>query len=129
MLEFHKRSMILIRIQTIEINFTQTNWDYMLDTATAGYESDIMANWVKINGVQYDSVGVRYKGNSTYNANQVKNPFHITLDAFKNQDYQGYTDIKLSNVAKDPSFVREVFLTKYYENTCMHLYQIMQMFM
>lgn len=99
-------------IQTIEINFTQTNWDYMLDTATAGYESDIMANWVKINGVQYDSVGVRYKGNSTYNANQVKNPFHITLDAFKNQDYQGYTDIKLSNVAKDPSFVREVLSYK-----------------
>jgi hypothetical protein len=95
-------------IQTIEINFTQSNWDYMLDTATAGYESDIMAQWVKINGVQFDSVGVRYKGNSTYNANQVKNPFHITLDAFKNQDYQGYTDIKLSNVAKDPSFVREV---------------------
>jgi len=99
-------------IQTIEINFTQTNWDYMLDTATAGYESDIMANWVKINGVQFDSVGVRYKGNSTYNANQVKNPFHITLDAFKNQDYQGYTDIKLSNVAKDPSFVREVLSYK-----------------
>jgi hypothetical protein len=99
-------------IQVIEINFTQANWDYMLDTATAGYESDIMANWVKINGVQYDSVGVRYKGNSTYNANQVKNPFHITLDAFKNQDYQGYTDIKLSNVAKDPSFVREVLSYK-----------------
>jgi len=99
-------------IQSIEINFTQTNWDYMLDTATAGYESDIMANWVKINGVQFDSVGVRYKGNSTYNANQVKNPFHITLDAFKNQDYQGYTDIKLSNVAKDPSFVREVLSYK-----------------
>ncbi|MDF2436871.1 MAG: C-terminal target protein [Bacteroidota bacterium] len=95
-------------IQTIEINFTQTNWDYMLDTATSGSESYIMANWVKINGVQFDSAGVKYKGNSSYNANQVKNPFHIALDAFKDQDYQGYTDVKLSNVAKDPSFVREV---------------------
>ncbi|MCW3070544.1 MAG: C-terminal target protein [Bacteroidetes bacterium] len=95
-------------IQTIEINFTQTNWDYMLDTATAGSEGYIMANWVKINGVQFDSAGVKYKGNSSYSATQVKNPFHISLDAFKNQDYQGYTDVKLSNVAKDPSFVREV---------------------
>lgn len=95
-------------IQTIELNFTQSNWDYMLDTATAGSESYIMANWVKINGVQFDSAGVKYKGNSSYNASQVKNPFHISLDAFKNQDYQGYTDVKLSNVAKDPSFVREV---------------------
>jgi hypothetical protein len=95
-------------IQTIEISFTQTNWDYLLDTATAGFETDLMAQWVKINGIQYDSVGVRYKGNSTYSAAQVKNPFHITLDEFKDQDYEGYTDIKLSNVAKDPSFVREV---------------------
>jgi len=95
-------------IQTIEINFTQTNWDYMLDTATAGSEGYIMANWVKINGVQFDSAGVKYKGNSSYSATQVKNPFHISLDAFKEQDYQGYTDVKLSNVAKDPSFVREV---------------------
>jgi hypothetical protein len=95
-------------IQTIEISFTQTNWDYMLDTSASGTESYIMAQWVKINGIQFDSAGVKYKGNSSYSAAQVKNPFHIELDAFKEQDYQGYTDIKLSNVAKDPSFVREV---------------------
>lgn len=67
-----------------------------------------MAQSVTINGVKYDNVGVKYKGNSTYNANQVKNPFHIELDTYKEQDYQGYTDIKLSNSAKDPSFLREV---------------------
>lgn len=95
-------------IQKIEIIFNQNNWDYMLDTATVGADTYIMAKSVTINGEVFDSVGVKYKGNSTYNANQVKNPFHIELDAFKSQDYQGYTDIKLSNVAKDPSFVREV---------------------
>lgn len=99
-------------LQKIEINFIQSNWDYQLDTATAGSEGFIMANWVKINGVQFDSVGVKYKGNSSYKANQVKNPFHIELDAFKNQDYQGYTDIKLSNCFKDPSMIREVFSYK-----------------
>lgn len=95
-------------IQTIEINFTQTNWDYLLDTAKAGFETNLMAQWVKINGVQFDSVGVRYKGNSTYNPSQVKNPFHIELNEHINQNYQGYTDIKLSNIGKDPSMVREV---------------------
>jgi hypothetical protein len=95
-------------IQTIEISFTQSNWDYLLDTAAAGSESYMMSAWVKINGIQYDSAGVKYKGNSTYNASQVKNPFHIALDKFKDQDHEGYTDIKLSNAAKDPSFLREV---------------------
>ena len=95
-------------IQKIEILFTQANWDYILDTAKAGSDSYTMAQWVKINGVQFDSAGVKYKGNSSYNPNNVKNPLHIELDHFKSQDYQGYKDIKLSNGFKDPSFVREV---------------------
>lgn len=102
----------LSTIQSIDITFSQTNWDYMLDTAAAGSEGYIMAQSVTINGVVYDSVGVKYKGNSSYNPSQVKNPFHIALDAYKNQDYQGYTDIKLSNVSKDPSFVHEVLSYK-----------------
>ena len=98
----------LSTIQTIQITFAQSNWDQILDAEYAGAGGYIMAQSVVINGVEFDSVGVKYKGNSTYSANQVKNPFHIELDAYKNQDYQGYTDIKLSNVSKDPSFVREV---------------------
>ena len=94
-------------IQTIALTFKQSNWDYMLDTAKAGSDGYIMGS-VTINGTAYDSVGVKYKGNSTYNPNSLKNPFHIELDTFKEQDYQGYTDLKLSNAAKDPSFVREV---------------------
>jgi hypothetical protein len=95
-------------IQTIEISFLQSNWDALLDAEKAGDENYIMAQSVTINGIVFDSVGVKYKGNSTYNSNYVKNPFHIELDTYKEHDYQGYKDIKLSNVANDPSFVREV---------------------
>lgn len=95
-------------VQTIEITFAESNWDQLLDAQAAGNGDYIMAQLVVINGVSFDSVGVKYKGNSTYNANQVKNPFHIEMDTYKNHNYQGYTDIKLSNVAKDPSFLREV---------------------
>jgi hypothetical protein len=99
-------------IQTIEITFSQSNWDQLLDAQKAGAGDYIMAQRVSINGVVLDSVGVKYKGNSTYNANQVKNPFHIELNTYKDQSYLGYNDIKLSNVANDPSFVREVLSYK-----------------
>jgi len=95
-------------IQTIEITFAESNWDQLLDNEKAGDENYILAQSVAINGIVYDSVGVKYKGNSTYQSNQVKNPFHIELDTYKEHDHQGYKDIKLSNVAKDPSFLREV---------------------
>jgi len=103
-------------IQLIEITFSQSNWDYMMDTAKAGAEGYIMASKIKINGVEYDSVGVKYKGNSTYRVNQVKNPLHIELDTYKDQEHDGFTDIKLSNVFNDPSFLREVLSYKIARN-------------
>ncbi|PHI20869.1 hypothetical protein CEQ90_05755 [Lewinellaceae bacterium SD302] len=98
----------LTTIQTIEISFAESNWDALLDAAYSQTGDYILAQSVTINGVVFDSVGVKYKGNSTYQSNQTKNPFHIELDTYRDQEYEGYTDIKLSNVAKDPSFLREV---------------------
>ncbi len=95
-------------IQQIELFFTQPDWDYELDTAKIGADSYIMASLVIVNGVSFDSVGVKYKGNSSYNASSVKNPLHISLNEFKGQSYQGFKDIKLSNCYVDPSMIREV---------------------
>jgi hypothetical protein len=98
-------------IQTIEITFAASNWDALLDAAEAS-DAYIEAQSVKINGVTYNTVGVKYKGNSSYNANNNKNPWHIELDTYVDQNYQGYKDIKLSNVYVDPSFVREALAYK-----------------
>lgn len=95
-------------VQNIEITFAESNWDQLLDNEKSGNGDYILAQSVSINGEVFDSVGVKYKGNSTYNPNQAKNPFHIELDTYKDHQYGDYTDIKLSNVAKDPSFLREV---------------------
>ncbi|MBA3704509.1 MAG: CotH kinase family protein [Bacteroidetes bacterium] len=96
-------------IQNIEINFSQSDWDYQMDTAKSGNEGYIIAEWCKVNGVKFDSVGVKYKGSSSYNANNGKNPLHIELDYIKGkQNYQGFTDIKLGNGYTDPSMIREV---------------------
>lgn len=94
-------------IQTIEIVFAQSNWDAILDAEKAGDNNYTEAVSVTINGTTFNQVGVKYKGNSSYNANQTKNPFHIELDTYVDQNYQGITDLKLSNVYFDPSFVRE----------------------
>lgn len=95
-------------IQKIELYFSQSNWDYQLDTAKAGADGYIIADWVKVNGVSFDSVGVKYKGNSSYDATYGKNPLHIELNTVISQSYQGYKDIKLSNMYSDPSMIREV---------------------
>ncbi|KAA3655514.1 MAG: hypothetical protein DWQ10_17170, partial [Calditrichaeota bacterium] len=96
-------------INTVEITFTESNWDYLLDNLYAAGNEDRLLGSVVINGVKYDSVGVRYKGNSSYNANQIKNPLNIKLDyTIKDQELQGYGTLKLANAYKDPSFVREV---------------------
>jgi spore coat protein CotH len=94
-------------VQTIEIVFAQTNWDNLLDNEKAGDNNYTEAETVTINGEIFETVGVKYKGNSSYNPNYTKNPFHIELNTFIDQDYQGYKDLKLANVIFDPSFVRE----------------------
>lgn len=96
-------------INTIEISFQESNWDYLLDQmAQAGDEERLMGS-VSINGQVFDSAGIRYKGNSTYNPNQVKNPLNIKLDyIIDDQLLDGYGTLKLANGFKDPTLVREV---------------------
>ncbi len=95
-------------IQKIEISFSQNDWDFQLDKLKLGSDKYLMATWVKVNGVVFDSVGVKYKGNSSYDSTYKKNSLHIELNSFKAQSYQGYTDIKLGNSYADPSMIREV---------------------
>src|SRR5215216_6739773 len=80
----------------------------MMDTAKYGAEDYIMADSVLVNGTLFQNVGVKYKGNSSYDSTYIKNPLHIELDSYINQSYQGFTDIKLSNGYGDPSMIREV---------------------
>ena len=99
----------LTNITTIELTFIDPNWDATLDSYyAAGLDQRLLATCL-VNGVQYDSVGVKYKGNSTYSANNAKNPLTIKLNYIKgNQDYDDFYTLKLSNGKNDPSFVREV---------------------
>ncbi len=95
-------------INTIELTFTESNWDQILDSYYSAGDEERLIGSAVINGVAFDSVGVRYKGNSSYNANQAKNPLNIKLDhVIDGQTFQGYGTLKLANGYQDPSYVRE----------------------
>lgn len=94
-------------INTIELTFQQVNWDYLLDSLYDAGEGRLLGA-AFINGQQFDSVGVRYKGNSSYQPNLVKKPLNIKLDyVIDDQELNGYGTLKLSNGFKDPSLIRE----------------------
>lgn len=98
-------------IQEIKVSFYQPNWQYLLDSLkNVPGEPYLVAASVEINGQAFDSVGVKYKGYSSYDPGNLKNPLHLELNhVIKGQNYLGVKDIKLSNVFADPTFVREVF--------------------
>ena len=87
------------------------------------YDSILQARWdvddktyeladITVNGVTYDSVGARYKGNSTFflarETVNPKFPFNIDVEHVHNdQDVMGYEKLKLSNSLLDVTFVKE----------------------
>jgi hypothetical protein len=95
-------------IQKMELFFKSSKWDYQLDSLKYSSDKYLMADSVKINGELFDSVGIKYKGNSSYDSTYKKNPIRINLNKYKTQNYEGVTDIKLANIYADPSFIREV---------------------
>ncbi|MAO33043.1 MAG: hypothetical protein CL824_06000 [Crocinitomicaceae bacterium] len=96
-------------IREIRVYFNEPNWDHLLDSLyIEGGENRLLCS-VSIDGANYDSVGIRYKGFSSVSVNRIKNPFNIKLDYIINdQNHRGHNKIKLSNVIQDPSFLREV---------------------
>lgn len=101
------------RINEIEITFKDKNWVELLKAFKADGKDRLEAD-MTLNGKEYKSVGVRFKGNSSYfnikNKGLDKLPFNIKADyKIKDQKFDGkYDRIKLSNVFADPSYVREV---------------------
>ena len=99
-----------IGVRQIEIFFNEPNWDDSLDIYYANNNGErLIADSILIDGLRDEDVGIKYKGNSSYNVNNAKNPMNIRLDYINNgQSIDGYNVLKLSNGFRDPSFVREV---------------------
>lgn len=100
-------------IQEVRIEIPYRNWDFKLDSIKKKNPDARLSGTAWVNGVRYDSTGIRFKGNSSYfrtrNETYKKLPFNIKLDyKLKNQKLPGgHTTVKLSNAFLDPSFIRD----------------------
>jgi hypothetical protein len=101
-------------VKDVKLTFKQDNWASILDHYKEDGKDQRLKASAMIDGVKYDSVGVRHKGNSSYfnvrKTGSSKLPFNIKVDYVNKQQRLpgGYTSLKLSNVFRDPSFLREV---------------------
>jgi len=105
-------------VRIANIVFYDANWEGLLDSFKINDLSNRVLADITIDGILYDSVGVKFKGNSSYNSVGAgkKKPFNISIDYIKNQDVYGYTTIKLNNMFKDPSCIREVLSYEMLQN-------------
>ena len=97
-------------IRDIRLTFPTDDWDKFLDSAKRARSEARLTGTLLVEGQRFDNVGVRYKGNSSYFGTRKRGvkklPFNIKLP--KGQLIEGkYETLKLSNVSKDASFVRE----------------------
>ncbi|OAV45697.1 CotH kinase family protein [Lewinella sp. 4G2] len=108
-------------VHTISLEFTEDNW---WDILTQNYDSgtDLLATCI-IDGERYDSVGVRFKGETSYRRNpSEKKSFNITLDAvIDGQDVNGYNTFNLNCGWEDNSSMREVLYNNIGHNYYMSL--------
>lgn len=100
------------KIKTLELQFNQPDYWTLL---TNNYQAkiDIPATLI-FDGVIYNNVGVRFKGQTSYQrVTTQKKSFNITLDFIDPaQDLKGYETLNLNNAYEDNSYIREVL----YEN-------------
>ena len=81
-------------ITTIEITFEESNWDYLLDQLYSEGNEERLLGTAEVNGILFDSVGVRYKGNSSYSSRNSKNPLNIKLDyMISDQEYDALLQV------------------------------------
>jgi len=104
-------------LPVLQLRFSQSNW-YTLLTNNYASKTDLAAT-LTVDGVVYEGVGVRFRGNTSYQmANSQKKPFNISIDyTLENQRLMGYKTLNLINCASDPTFMREVL----YSNACRRL--------
>ena len=99
-------------VHTLEINFYNPDYDEILQERWEVDDKTYELATIVFNGDTMDSVGVRYKGNSTFWWSQATNspkfPFNIDFNlVYDDQDLLGYSKVKLSNSIFDATFVRE----------------------
>ncbi|MBK7381850.1 MAG: CotH kinase family protein [Flavobacteriales bacterium] len=95
----------------IQLTFAQPNyWDSLLAYYNEGLERQLLASVILTDVVgtyTYDSVGVRFKGNSSYGLPNKKSMKIDFNEYVPGQKYHGMKKINLNNGFNDPTLLRE----------------------
>lgn len=92
----------------IRLTLPSADWVNVLDSLRI-YGTDAMPGSVVIDGLRYDGVSVRFRGDKSYAKGLKRNPFSIKLNTTSPaQNHQGYASLKLSAAVRDPSMAREM---------------------
>ncbi len=98
-------------VHEIHLTFHQADWWDQLEFNFENYSEDIPNISAEFDweGTHYDSIGVRFKGNSSYMSyNGLKKSFKLDIDEYvSDQELFGMDKLNLNNCFLDPSFVRE----------------------
>ena len=97
-------------VHEFDLTFSQPNWWQLLEDNFEGVDDppylEAAFDW---DGYHFDSIGVRFKGNSSYMAYPgEKKSFKFDIDEYVvGQEIAGLDKLNLNNCFLDPSFVRE----------------------
>lgn len=96
----------MAQVHEVQMTFSQTNyWDSLVNYMPL--EKYLKGN-ISIDGVAFNDVGIKFKGNSSYSNPSDKKPFKVDMNEFvSGQDIDGLKKFNLNNGFKDPSFMRE----------------------
>lgn len=100
-------------IHAIYLSFSQPNYWSLLSSGKTYDDANDTATYiaasVTIDGTAMDSVGVQFKGNSSYyNVPGNKKPFTLAFDEYVDtQRYDGLKSINLNNGYQDPTLLKE----------------------
>ncbi len=102
-------------VRTVNITFTQANWETLLRQNYSS-ETDLIGA-VEVEGVTYPNVGIRIRGNTSFTglpAGSQKFSLKLQMDSVNvNQQLMGFDSINLNNGWRDPTFTREVEFNNY----------------
>lgn len=106
-------------IQEMHVNFEDQNYHQVLTDAFFLNPSYRIPASVTIDNTVVDSVGVRYKGNSTFclasESGSPKVPYNLDMNYWiQGQQLMGYKKIKLANAWLDPTYVKELIASQIY---------------
>jgi spore coat protein CotH len=99
-------------LRTMNLTFTQTNWQSLLTTARTTGSNVYCALLTLDNGATNPGVGARYRGNTSFTgfggAAPVKKSINLETDfTFTNQDLMGFDTFNLNNAYQDETIMRE----------------------